>query len=56
MELGKAQSALEISAEVTIIDNTSEPEIVAEIKHSQISFCKEEIPTWAREALELYLF
>ncbi|MNI38780.1 hypothetical protein D3C73_929370 [compost metagenome] len=29
---------------------------VAEIKRSQISFCRDEIPTWARGALELYLY
>ncbi|MNW48924.1 hypothetical protein D3C74_263160 [compost metagenome] len=54
--LSNLKPALEISDEVNIIDNTSEPEVVAEIKRSQINFCKEEIPTWAMEALELYLF
>ncbi|WP_410513081.1 hypothetical protein PaeBR_00970 [Paenibacillus sp. BR2-3] len=53
--LSNLKPALEISDEVTIIDNTSEPEVVAEIKRSQISFCRQEIPTWARGALELYL-
>ncbi|MEC0170980.1 zeta toxin family protein [Paenibacillus graminis] len=54
--LSNLKPALEISDEVTIIDNTSEPEVVAEIKRSQISFCRDEIPTWARGALELYLY
>ncbi|MNC40018.1 Zeta toxin [compost metagenome] len=53
--LSNLMPAMEISDEVTIIDNTSEPEVVAEIKRSQISFCRDEIPTWARGALELYL-
>lgn len=53
--LSNLKPALEISDEVTIIDNTGKPEIVAEIKHSQISFCHEEIPVWARGTLELYL-
>ncbi|WP_238651221.1 hypothetical protein [Paenibacillus piscarius] len=53
--LSNLKPALEISDEVTIINNTGKPEIVAEIKHSQISFCHEEIPVWARGTLELYL-
>ncbi|WP_143191748.1 hypothetical protein [Paenibacillus sp. P46E] len=53
--LSNLMPAMEILDEVTIIDNTSEPEVVAEIKRSQISFCREEIPTWARGALKLYL-
>ncbi|WP_379145878.1 hypothetical protein [Paenibacillus sp. sgz500992] len=51
--LSNLKHALEISDEVTIIDNTGEPEVVAEIKRSQINFCQDEIPTWAREALEM---
>lgn len=47
--LSNLKPALEISDEVTIIDNTGKPEIVAEIKHSQISFCHEEIPVGPRE-------
>ncbi|WP_232231509.1 hypothetical protein [Paenibacillus sp. HW567] len=53
--LSNQKPALEISDEVTIIDKTSEPEVVAEIKRSQINFCRDEIPTWARGTLELYL-
>ncbi|MEK4003315.1 hypothetical protein [Paenibacillus sp. FSL H3-0333] len=52
--LSNLKPALEISDEVTIIDNTGEPEVVAEIKRSQISFCRDEIPVWAKGALESY--
>ncbi|ETT64405.1 hypothetical protein C173_21406 [Paenibacillus sp. FSL R7-277] len=53
--LSNLKPALEISDEVTIIDNTSEPEVVMEIQNSQIGFCRDEIPAWARGALEFYL-
>lgn len=53
--LSNLKPALEISDEVTIIDNTSEPEVVMEIQNSQIGFCRDEIPAWARRALEFYL-
>jgi hypothetical protein len=39
-----------------ITDNTSEPEVVAEINQSKVVFCKQEVPAWARGALGIYLY
>ena len=52
--LSNLKYALQISDEVTIIDNTKEPDIVAEIKKSRISYCRSVIPSWATEVVALY--
>lgn len=53
--LNNLKPALQISDEVTIIDNTNEPDIVAEIKQSEIFYCEQDIPSWAIGALGFYL-
>ncbi|MCP1181616.1 zeta toxin family protein [Paenibacillus sp. 1781tsa1] len=52
--LKNLKPALAIADRVTIIDNTYEPLIVAEIMQSDLLYCVESIPAWANPVLVGY--
>jgi len=52
--LQNLKPALAIADEVTIIDNTYEPEIVAEIIDGKLSYCVKLIPNWSKPVLIKY--
>lgn len=45
--------ALIIANQVVMIDNTSDPEIIAEIENELINYIKENLPYWAKEAINI---
>lgn len=52
--LQNLKPALAIAEQVTIIDNTYEPSIVAEIINGNLLYCVESIPDWSRTVLVRY--
>lgn len=52
--LNNLKPALSIADQVTIIDNTFEPEIIAEVEQHKLIFCAENPPEWSKDTLALF--